>query len=103
MLKRLVLMAALAVALAACGPIDSLKEGFAHSQAVAASLEKSVGLKPFVGFNWNNGSLTSVNVTFQGIPDNVPLQNIAEKSRQAIISEFKQPPKQIVISFSVEP
>jgi len=48
--------------LAGCAPIDSLREGFTHSQAVSARLEKSVGLKSFVGFNWNIGSLTTVNV-----------------------------------------
>ena len=80
-----------------------MKEGFAHSQAVSDKLEKTVGLKSFVGFNWNNGSLTSVNVTFQGVPPNEALSDIVEKSKQAIAAEFKQTPKQIVIGFSFEP
>ncbi|WP_144006878.1 hypothetical protein [Pelomonas sp. KK5] len=89
--------------LAACGPIDSLKDGMAHSAAVSADLEKSLGLKSFVGFNWNNGALTNVNVTFQGLPDGVPLATIAEKSKEAVVAEFKQTPKQIVIAFAIEP
>ena len=101
--KRLISLVALAAVLAACGQVDALKDGFAHSQAVSADLEKSLGIKSFVGFNWNNGSLTSVNVTFQGVPKDVPLQEIANKSRQAIVSEFKQTPKKIVIGFSIEP
>jgi hypothetical protein len=100
---RLASIATLLVAVAACGQIDTMKEGFAHSQAVSAKLEKTLGLKSLVGFNWNNGSLTSVNVTFQGLPNNVALSDIAEKSKQVVVSEFKQTPKQIVIGFSIEP
>jgi hypothetical protein len=92
----------LALALAACGPIDSLKEGFAHSQAVSASLEKSLGIKPFVGFNWSNGNLDSVTVNFEGIPPNVPLADIAAKAREAITAEFKQAPTQVVIAFALK-
>jgi len=93
----------LSIWLAACGPIDSLKEGYAHSQAVSTALEKSLGVKPFVGFNWHNGALTSVNVTFQGIPPNVPLTEIVSKSTEAITSQFKQKPEQIVVAFTVKP
>ena len=60
-------------------------------------------MKSFVGFNWHNGSLTSVNVTFQGIPPNVPLAEIAAKSKQAVVSQFKQKPKQVVLAFTLEP
>jgi len=91
-----------ALVLSACGPVDTLKEGFAHSQAVSDSLEKSVGVKPFVGFNWSNGVLASVSVTFPGIPANATLPDIAEKSRQAIAAEFKQSPSQVVLSFSLK-
>lgn len=80
-----------------------MKEGFAHAEAVSTQLEKTVGHKPFVGFNWNNGFLTSVNVTFEGVPANATLPEILEKSKQAIVSEFKQTPKKIVISFSIKP
>src|SRR5205085_2097908 len=80
---RVAMVAALAAMIAGCGPVDTMKEGFAHSKAVSAELEKSLGLKSFVGFNWSNGSLTSVNVTFRGIPANVSLTEIATKSKQA--------------------
>lgn len=89
--------------LTGCGPIDSLKEGFAHSQAVSAELEKALGVRSFVGFNWNNGALTSVNVTFEGIPPNVPLAEIVAKSQEAITSQFKQKPEQVVVGFAIKP
>jgi hypothetical protein len=89
--------------LAGCGPIDSLREGFAHTQAVSAQLEKSVGLKSFVGFNWYNGSLTSVSVTFQGLPQKGTLAEITAESKRAVLAEFQQTPRQIVIGFVVEP
>ena len=103
MLKRLLTLVLLVAALSACDAVDTMKEGFAHSQAVSDTLEKTVGLKSHVGFNWNNGSLTSVIVTFQGIPKDGSLTDIAEKSKRAIAAEFRQTPKQIVIGFSIEP
>ena len=78
-----------------------MKSGFEHSQAVATDLEKSVGQKPFVGFNWRNGSLTNINVTFNGIPKNKSPADIYEPARQAITSQFKQQPQQIIISFAI--
>lgn len=103
MFRRISVFLMAIVLLCSCDSIDSMKEGFAHSQAVSVSLEKSIGLKSFVGFNWNNGSLTSVNVNFEGLPEQANLHEIAEASKQAILSEFKQTPKTIVISFSVDP
>ena len=86
-----------------CNAIDSLKSGWQHSQAVSAELEKSLGVKPLVGFNWHNGVLTSVNVTFEGIPQEKSLPEIGEVATRAVLKEFKQEPKQIVISFTIKP
>lgn len=102
-MRTTIAMLALPTLMAGCGPVDSLKKGFAHSQAVSAAREKSLGLKSFVGFNWNNGSLTSGNVTFQGLPGDVPLAEVVDQSKRAVIAEFKQTPKQIVVAFAVEP
>lgn len=92
-----------AVAAAGCDAYDSVKEGFAHSQAISTELEKSLGTKTFVGFNWNNGTLNAVTVTFDGVPKGRTLQEIADVSRAAVLKEFKQTPEQIVIAFSFKP
>jgi hypothetical protein len=92
-----------AVTLAACGPIDTMKEGFAHSQAVSDRLERDLGRKSFVGFNFNNGQLTSVKVTFDGIPEQASLADIAETSKQAVLAEFKQTPNEIIVAFTIKP
>jgi len=91
------------LALMACDAVDSLKSGLEHSQAVSAELEKSIGSKPLVGFNWSNGFLTSVTVTFDGVPKDKSLVEISEASRSAVLKEFKQEPKQIVVSFAITP
>lgn len=100
---RPALAAFLAWLLAGCNPIEMMQEQLAHSKAVSASLEKSTGLQSDVGFNWNNGRLTSVNVMFQGMPANVALPELVEKSRAAVVAEFKEAPQQLVISFVIEP
>jgi hypothetical protein len=80
-----------------------MKEGFAHSQAVSDRLERDLGRKSFVGFNINNGQLTSVNVTFDGIPEQGSLADIAETSKQAVLAEFKQTPNEIIVAFTIKP
>ena len=74
----------------------------AHSQEVATDLQKAVGSRPFVGFNWANGSLVNVSVTFEGIPVQTSTARIAELSRQSIAKHFQQTPKQVVIGFALK-
>lgn len=95
MIKRLLSTCAFVVAvlcLAGCDALDSMQNGLAHSDAVASSLEKSLGEKPFVGFNWNNGSLTAVTVTFSNVPKERSLAEIADVSRTAVLKESSRSP-----------
>src|SRR5262249_54376674 len=62
-----------------------------------------LGTPVFVGFNWMNDSLVMVNVTFAAIPENHSLAEISELAHAAIVKEFKQEPKQILISFAINP
>ena len=91
----------LALALAGCDAVDTLKEGFKHSQAVAGDLEGSTGVRPQVGFSWNNGRLTSVTVQYPRLVESKPLHDIAAAARDAISREFKQTPENIVLSFAL--
>jgi hypothetical protein len=88
-----------AVALAACDAVSTMTEGFQHMRAVETDLEKSIGIKPQVGFNWHNGRLTSVNVTFSGIQEGKPLRELTETVRASVEQNFKQKPQQIVVAF----
>lgn len=87
--------------LSGCNAYDTMTEGFKHSQDVAADIENATGSRPFVGFNWSNGSLTSINVTFTGIPAGKTVSELASVARQSIVARFKQEPKQLIISFSI--
>ena len=57
----------IALTLAACDAVNTVTEGSVHARAVESDLEKATGVKPRVGFNWNNGRLTSVTVQYAGI------------------------------------
>ncbi|HEY4371662.1 MAG TPA: hypothetical protein VGN52_07045 [Burkholderiales bacterium] len=96
---RAVAALALCLLLAACNVWDTFSEGMAHSQEVASDLEKSLGEKSFVGFNWNNGSLTDVSVTFEHYPAGRSFEQISSAARAAVAARFKQAPKRLVISF----
>jgi hypothetical protein len=98
---RLVAIVALALALAGCDFINSAKDTFKYAQATAADLETTTGLKPSVGFNWNNGHLTQVTVTFPRLLEGKPMPELVEVVRAAIRKEFKQEPENIVLGFVV--
>jgi hypothetical protein len=98
---RSLLCLALALPLAACDVVDTLKEGMAQSQAMAAELEKSAGSRPFVGFNWNNGKLASVTVTYLDLPKDKALPELAAQARAAAAKHFQAEPEQLVLAFSI--
>lgn len=95
-----VLLLPLVMALASCGAVDSMRSGFAHSQEVAVDLERSLGAKPQVGFNWMNGSLVQVTVTFEGMPHE-PLAQVIQASKAAVAARFQQKPRNLVVAFAV--
>src|SRR5262245_26992887 len=88
-----------ALTLASCGVVNTMTEGFKQAQAVETDLETSTGLRPRVGFNWNNGRLTSVTVAFPRVHDGKPLPELADAVRAAVAKEFKQTPENIILSF----
>jgi hypothetical protein len=91
----------LGCSLAACGIISTLVDGFKYAKAVEADLKEITGLKPGVGFNWNNGRLVSVTVTFPEFYDAKPLRELADATRSAVAKEFKQVPENIVLGFAL--
>jgi hypothetical protein len=91
----------LAVGLAACGVVSTLVDGFKYAKAVEADLQEATGVKPAVGFNWHNGRLVSVTVTYPRLYEGKPLGELAETARAAVTREFKQTPDNIVLAFTL--
>jgi hypothetical protein len=90
-----------ALSLSACDAVNTATEGFSHAKAVESDLEQATGIRPNVGFNWNNGRLTSVTVQFPRINDSKPLSELAQTVRSSVSKQFKQPPENIVLAFSL--
>jgi hypothetical protein len=95
---RLAAILVVALGLAGC---DIMTNGFAYTRAVERNLETSTQVKPDVGFNWSNGRLELVTVTFPGIPETKPLRELAEEVRAVVYQEFKQRPQKIVLGFAL--
>jgi hypothetical protein len=95
--RTLALAAALAT-LAACDMVNTVKDGMQLSENAAASIEKQLGAKPQVGFNYMNGSLASVSVSFATAPE-AGLGKIEQVSRAAVVDAFKKEPDTLVVSF----
>ena len=92
---------ALALALAACDAVNTVTDGFKHAKAVENDLAGSTGVRPQVGFNWSNGRLISVTISYPQIIESKPLHDLAEAARASVGREFKQTPEHIVLAFSV--
>src|SRR3954471_20288747 len=99
-MRNVIVIPMLALGLAACGVVNTLVDGFKHAKAVEDDLEQATGLKPSVGFNFNNGRLLQVTISYPQLYDAKPLQDLAEATRSAIQKEFKQTPENIVLAFS---
>lgn len=102
-MSKIAVFLALAISLAACGVADTLFDGFKHVSAVRNDLAAETGMKPEVGFNWHNGRLNKVTVTFPRLYRDKPLTELAETVRRTVTKEFKQAPDDIVLAFSLGP
>ena len=98
---KTIAIAFLASSLAGCGVVDLVSKGMSYANAVAADLERDIGLKPEVGFNWHNGNLQSVSVTFPKVYVGKPLDELAGTVREVVVKEFKQSPDTIVLAFAL--
>jgi hypothetical protein len=102
-MRKAIVIVVLAAALAGCDAVNTVTEGFKHARAVEADIAEATGVKPNVGFSWNNGKLTSVTVSFPKLYEDKPLRELAALSRGAVAKEFKQTPKTILLSFAIDP
>ena len=98
---RLAAIVALGLALAGCDVINSAKDAFKDATATAEDLEVSTGVKPTVGFNWTNGRLVQVRVTYPQLLEGKPMPELVQAARTAIRKEFKQDPENIVLGFVI--
>jgi hypothetical protein len=98
---RVAALLVLAVSLAGCDMVSTLVDGYKYTQAVEADLEASTGMRPRVGFNWSNGQLVTVTVTFPRIDEKRPLPELAATVRHAVTSHFRQTPNDILLGFSL--
>ena len=99
---KTIAVVALAGSLAGCGAVDLISKGLSYSKAAATDLERDTGVKPEVGFNWHNGNLQSVTVTFPKVYTSKPLGELAGTVREVVAREFKQTPATIVLAFSLD-
>ena len=98
---RVAALLVFAASIAACDVFSTLTEGSKYAKAVESDLEQSTGMKPEVGFNWHNGRLETVTVTFPRIYEARPLREVAEAVRRSVSLQFKQTPEDIVLAFSL--
>jgi hypothetical protein len=77
------------------------RESDKSAKAVEADLESATGVKPSVGFKWENGRLLTVTVAYPQLYEKKPLAALAEIVRRSVETHFKQKPEDIELSFSL--
>jgi hypothetical protein len=100
-MSRIAALVILAISLAACDAVNTLTDGLKHTKAIESDLEASTGMRPQVGFNWSNGRLVTVTVTFPRLYAAKSLAELADTVRHSVTGEFKQTPDNIVLAFSL--
>jgi hypothetical protein len=100
-MRKIIALVVLATSLAACGIISTLLNGVKYAEAVANDLEQATGLKPGVSFNWHNGRLIRVSVSFPKLYDDKPLRELADVVRISVTKQFKEAPADIELGFSL--
>jgi hypothetical protein len=99
-MRKAIAILIVAATLAGCDTVGALINGLNYANAVKADLARATGLQPDVGFNWTNGRLQRVTVTFPQLYDAKPLGTLADVVRAAVRKEFKQTPETIVLAFA---
>ncbi len=98
---RAIAILILVIGLAGCNVITALVDGAKHAKAVGSDLEQATGLRPDIGFNWKNGELRVVTVTFHQLYEARPIGELADVVRAAVRREFQETPDTIVLAFSL--
>lgn len=99
---RIIAIIVMAASLAACDMVSTLTNGMRHVNAVEAALQLQTGLKPDVGFNWRNGRLVLVTVTFPSLYERKSLRALSEDVKAVVRQEFEQTPDKIVLGFALD-
>jgi len=100
-MRRAIAIAVVATGLGGCNMISTLIDGLKHVQAVENDLQQETGVRPRVSFNWHNGQLEVVTVTFPRLYEKRPIGELAGTVRNVIAREFRQKPENIVLAFSL--
>jgi hypothetical protein len=101
-MRKAIAVLVLAAGLAGCDMFSTVVEGFKYAHAVEGDLAETTGLSPQVGFQWTNGHLISVTVTFPRLVDAKPVGEVAQMVRAAVAKEFRQKPEKLIMAFAVD-
>jgi hypothetical protein len=100
-MRKVVTILFVAMLATGCDVVSTLTNGLSYARAVETDLEASIGVKPEVGFNWSNGRLTKVTVTFPRMIEARSLSDLAQTVRHAVAAHFRQTPEDIILGFSL--
>src|SRR5689334_21318672 len=98
-MHKLALALLAAVSLAACDLENTTVKKLVEEANNAGAKLEALGAKPKVTARWEQGKLTRVRVTFPQVLGDKRLDEMAEKVRAVVTSEFSQTPEEILLTF----
>jgi hypothetical protein len=95
------ILAVLAVVLGGCGPAGNLIHFVGEPWAVEHELAKQTGLPSNVSLSWDNMKFSKAIVTFEVLPNNLTVSQVASAIREALNAKVHQQPEELVIVFKM--
>ena len=101
---RFVLSAIMIVHLTGCDFAEQAKGMLVKQPKLQRLMEKEFGVNAFVGWNFHNGSLTNVTVQFPAKEiEAITVGEVSTKVLPIVLKAFGESPKQLTISFVLNP
>ncbi len=101
-MKRSALSLLVVLFIASCGVVGTLTEMNEQTSKTADVLEESLGTRPQIGWNIQNGALTKVNAYFENIDDrSVSVAELIEQVKAAVAENIQERPAELVVSVGV--
>ena len=88
--------------IASCGVVESFTELKEQTRKTVDVLEGSLGTRPQIGWNIQNGALTKVNAYFENIDDrSVSVAELIEQVKAAVAENIEERSAELVVSVAI--
>lgn len=101
-MNKNLLIVLLTLFVVSCGVVEMFTEMNQQTNNTADALKRTLGTRPQIGWNIQNGALTNVNVYFENIDDTgISVGEFLERVQAAVTENIEKKPAQLVVSVAI--